>query len=74
MMATHYRTTIADVIQKFDNSELPRSTYEAVAWVGLGNLEDNQPTPAWDSLTSNEKQAIELLITQNFLNGHSNCN
>jgi hypothetical protein len=74
MMASHYRTTIADMIQNFDNNRLPRSTYEAVAWVGLGKLEDNQATVAWDNLTAIEKQAIETLINQNFFNGPSNCN
>jgi len=74
MMANHYRTTIADMIQDFDNNRLPRSTYEAVSWVGLGKLEDNQTTVSWNNLTANEKQAIEALINQNFLDGPSNCN
>lgn len=73
-MASHYRTTIADIIQDFDGNRLPRSTYEAVAWVGLGEIEDNQTTPAWDNLNVNEKQTIETLINQHFFNGPSNCN
>jgi hypothetical protein len=74
MMASHYRITIADMIQNFDNNRLPRSNYEAAAWVGLGKLEDNQATVAWYNLTAIEKQAIETLINQNFFNGPSNCN
>ena len=60
--------------KNFDNNRLPRSTYEAVSWVGLGEIENNQATVAWDNLSSTEKQAIETLITQNFFNGPSNCN
>ncbi|TWI02266.1 hypothetical protein IQ05_00508 [Flavobacterium tiangeerense] len=76
MMANHYRTTIADIIQKFDNNRLPRSTYEAVSWVGLGVLDKDKglTTIAWDNLTSEEKTAINKLISENFYNGPSNCN
>jgi len=42
MMANHYRGTIADILQKCDNNRLSRSTYEAVAWVGLGKLDKTQ--------------------------------
>ena len=74
MMASHYRITIADMIEEFDNNRLPRSTYEALAWVGLGKIEGNQTTTAWDNLTTGERHAIENLIEQNFFNGPSNCN
>lgn len=75
MMANHYRTTIADIIQKFDNNRLPRSTYEAVSWVGLGVLDSDKglTTIAWDNLTPAEKTAINNLIKDNFYNGPSNC-
>jgi hypothetical protein len=66
MMANHYRTTIADIIQKFDNDRLPRSAYEAVSWVGLGVLDR-------DNLTPDEKAAINNLINDNFYNRLSNC-
>jgi hypothetical protein len=74
MMAEHYRSTIADITQQFDNNRLPRSTYEAIAWVGLGKLSDNKTTIAWNNLTPNQKAAIITLINQHFYNGPANCN
>jgi hypothetical protein len=74
MMVNHYRGTIADIIQKFDNNRLPRSTYEAVAWVGLGKLGKDKTTIAWDNLKPEEKKVIEALIRDDFYNGPSNCN
>jgi len=74
MMAIHYRTTIADIIQSFDNNRLPRSTYESVAWAGLGEIENNQSTVAWHNLTSTEQQAITDMLNKYFFNGTSNCN
>ncbi|MGG8498097.1 hypothetical protein ACQY1Q_16955 [Tenacibaculum sp. TC6] len=74
MMATHYRTTIADIIQNFDNNRLSRSTYESIAWAGLGEIENNQSTVAWQNLTSIEQQAIIDTLNQYFFNGTSNCN
>lgn len=60
LMANHYRSTIADIIQQFDNNRLNRSTYEAVAWVGLGKLDTNLTTIAWDNLSPDAKAAIML--------------
>lgn len=74
MMTTHYRTTIADIIQSFDNNRLSRSTYESIAWVGLGEIENNQSTVAWQNLTSTEQQAITDMLNKYFFNGTSNCN
>lgn len=74
MMANHYRGTIADIIQRFDNSRLPRATYEAVAWLGLGKLDANTTTLAWDNLSTEEKNRIRTLINENFYNGPSTCN
>lgn len=64
MMANHYRTTIADIIQKFDNNRLPRVTYEAVSWVGLGVLDKDKglTTIVWDNITSEQKIVINNLI------------
>ncbi|QGK75059.1 hypothetical protein [Flavobacterium sp. SLB02] len=73
MMANHYKGIIADVIQQFDNNRLPRSTYEAVSWVGLGKLDSNITTIAWDNLSLEEKNKINNLINDNFYNGPSNC-
>lgn len=76
LMANHYRSIIADVAQQFDNNRLPRSTYEAVAWVGLGVLDKEKglTTIAWDNLSSDQKTIINNLIRDNFYNGPSNCN
>lgn len=74
MMASHYINTIADIIQDFDNNRLSRSTYESVAWAGLGEIENNQSTVAWQNLTSSEQQAIIDVLNQYFFNGTSNCN
>lgn len=74
MMANHYRSTIADMIQQFDNNRLPRSTYEAVAWVGLGKLDKDLTTITWDNLPPDVKASIDILIRDNFYNGPKNCN
>ncbi|MWB95573.1 hypothetical protein GON26_14485 [Flavobacterium sp. GA093] len=74
MMASHYRSTIADIIQQFDNKRLPRSTYEAVAWLGLGKLDTNITTIAWDNLSAEQKTATTKLINEHFYKGPSNCN
>ncbi|CAM2906949.1 hypothetical protein SAMN05444143_105138 [Flavobacterium succinicans] len=68
MMANHYRSTIADVIQQFDNNRLPLSTYEAVAWVGLGKLDKNVTTIAWDNLPPDVKASTNAQL--NFHNKH----
>lgn len=73
MMASHYRGTIADVIQQFDNNRLPRSTYESVSWLGLGKLGGASTTVAWDSLSPAEQTAITNLINENLYKGPSTC-
>lgn len=73
-MANHYRSTIADVINQFDNNRLLRFTYEAEAWVGLGKLTTKLTTIAWDDLSPPEKTAIDELCRDNFYQGPSNCN
>ncbi len=74
MMANHYRSTIADMIQEFDNNRLPRSTYEDITWVGLGKLDTNITTTAWDNLSPEAKARINRLIIDNFYNGPKICN
>ncbi|MBB4799999.1 hypothetical protein HNP37_000038 [Flavobacterium nitrogenifigens] len=74
MMANHYRNTLADIIQQFDGNRLPRSTYEAITWLGLGKLDSNNTTLAWDNLPASEKIKITNLINENFYNGPSKCN
>ena len=73
MMANHYRSSIADIIQQFDNNRLPRASYESVAWVGLGKLDTNVTTIAWDNLSVVEKDAVTKLINEHFYKGPSNC-
>lgn len=73
MMANHYRGAIADIIQQFDNNRLPRLTYEKIAWVGLGKLEKNVTSIAWDNLSAIEKESVTKLINEHFYKGPSNC-
>jgi hypothetical protein len=73
MMANHYRSTIADIIQQFDNKRLSRSTYEAVAWLGLGKLDTNVTTIAWDNLSPEQKASMTKLINEHFYKGPANC-
>lgn len=73
MIASHYRGTIADVIQQFDNNRLPRSTYESVTWLGLGKLGGALTTVAWDNLSPAEQTAITNLINENLYKGPSTC-
>ncbi|KOP36504.1 hypothetical protein DBB36_04000 [Flavobacterium sp. WLB] len=74
MMANHYRSTIASIIQQFDNSRLPRSTYESIAWLGLGRLDTNITTIAWDNQSSEQKAMTTKLINEYIYKGPSNCN
>ena len=74
MMATHYRTIIANIIEDFDKKRLSRSIYEDIAWAGLGELENNQSTFSWQNLTSNNQESIRIVINNYFFNGISNCN
>jgi hypothetical protein len=74
MMATHYRTIIADIIEDFDKKRLSRSIYEDIAWAGLGELENNQSTVSWQNLTPNNQESIKKEINNYFFKGISNCN
>jgi hypothetical protein len=74
LMADHYRSSIADVMEQFDQNSLSRETYKLLAWAGLGEIENNQTTDAWDALTQIEKENIESLISQYLFSGSSTCN
>ncbi|GAA3730879.1 hypothetical protein GCM10022422_11330 [Flavobacterium ginsengisoli] len=74
MMANHYRSTIASIIKQFDNNRLPLSTYESIAWLGLGKLDTNITTIAWDNLSSEQKAMTTKLINEYIYKGPSNCN
>lgn len=74
----HKRQFISSCIfehdDSFDNKRLSRSKYEAIAWAGLGEIENNQSTIAWQNLISSEQQAITNILNKHFFNGTSNCN
>ena len=74
LMAQHYRSTIADIIEQFDNSSKNRQIYEDIAWAGLRVLEDDMNSVAWNNLSGVEQQRIIRNLTNFFHNGTSNCN
>lgn len=55
LMSQHYRNTIADIAQEFDNSSLSRQVYEDIAWAGLRILEDGSNSIACDNLSHSEQ-------------------
>lgn len=73
-MASHYRETIADIIEEFDGFNKPRQVYEDISWAGLRTLENNVNSVAWDSLGQIEKNRIISNLSTYFSNGISNCN
>lgn len=73
MVATHYRTTIADMLEEFDNSAYDNSVYKAIAWMGLGEYESGESTIAWKNLSEGEKKAIKDIWDEHFFDGPSNC-
>jgi hypothetical protein len=58
-MATHYRETIADILQKFDNNQHSRQFYMDIAWEGL-IYEDIY---TWISQSEQEKNRIKKVIS-----------
>lgn len=74
LMAQHYRSIIADIVQQFDNNNHTRQVYEDIAWAGLRILEDKSNSVAWDNLSTPEQQRILLNLTNIFHNGVKNCN
>ena len=79
MMAQHYRNTIADIVQEFDNNSLPRSVYEDISWAGLRiidnpNISGSESSIAWSNLDSQEKSRIISNVSKYFHNGTQNCN
>lgn len=73
-MASHYRETIADIIEEFDDSSKSRQIYEDLSWVGLRILENGVTSIAWDVLTQSEKDRVLSNFNTHFFNGTSNCN
>lgn len=74
MMAQHYRSVIADIVQQFDNNSNSRQFYEDLAWAGLTKLDVNTNSIAWNNLATSEQQRILQNLANNFYNGPSNCN
>ena len=74
LMAQHYVSTIADIVEEFDNSSKPREVYESIAWAGLRVLEDLNNSIAWDNLSQQEQQTITNNLNTYFHNGSSQCN
>ncbi|GAA4891048.1 hypothetical protein GCM10023311_14200 [Flaviramulus aquimarinus] len=72
-MASHYRGTIADILEEFDNSDKSRQVYEDLSWVGLRILENGVTSIAWDSLIKSEKDRVLSNFNTYFFNGTSNC-
>lgn len=66
-MASHYRTTIVDMLKEFDNNQHTDSFYNDLAWEGL------QGTVSWNELSSNEKTRIINAINNYKNNGNKNC-
>lgn len=70
-MATHYRTTIADILQSYDNNKKSRDFYMDLAWEGLDKL----TITAWGDLGHIEQQRIKDVF-KNYINQNKNqsCN
>lgn len=79
-MAAHYRSTIVEVLKKFE-PRLSNQTYEALAWVGLmgsGKIDPTtglptKPVKAWGNLSKMERLKIINLINNYNKNGSKNC-
>ena len=74
LMASHYRGTIADIIEEFDNSSKSRQVYEDLSWAGLRILENGINSIAWDNLSTTEQQRILTNLSNFFHNGTNECN
>ncbi len=74
LMAQHYRSTIADIAQQYDNNRFPRQIYEDLAWAGLREIDKNVNSIAWNKLPTTEQERIKLNIINLFHNGTKNCN
>lgn len=68
-MATHYRETIADILQSFDNNQHSHQFYMDLAWEGLkySNIS------TWSNLSQEEKDRIGKVI-DDYTNANKNQN
>jgi hypothetical protein len=60
-MARHYRETIADMLQDFDNHSRSYSFYKDLAWEGL-MTNDEYTNVAWEAESDTEQERIEDVI------------
>ncbi|MGY0426793.1 MAG: hypothetical protein ACWIPI_08200 [Polaribacter sp.] len=69
-MATHYRQTIADILQSFDNSQHSRQFYMDLSWEGL-----KYPNiSTWSNQSQTEKNRIKKVISDYIsTNKNQNC-
>lgn len=61
-MAQHYREIIKNVLKQYDNNQHNEDFYNAISWIGL------KDTVAWNNLTQNEKNQINLIIQNSYQN------
>ena len=78
-IASHYRGTIADIIEEFDDNSLSRQIYEDIAWAGLRIINNpitngTETSIAWDNLSIEEKTRVTSNLSNYFHNGTKNCN
>ncbi len=79
LMAQHYTSTIADIVEEFDNNSLSRQVYEDIAWAGLRIINNpvtngTETSIAWDNLSPQEKSRVISNLSNYFHNGTKNCN
>lgn len=80
-MSDHYRKTIAEGLQQYDNNQKSPEYYMDLAWEGLSgivdanNLQGNTTiyTEAWKKLTNSEQQRVLNNITNEKQNGTKVC-
>lgn len=75
-MATHYRESIADILQSFDNNQHSRQFYMDLSWEGLryDGSTGNNAIYTWTSKSQPEKDRINKVISDYIKsNKNQNC-
>jgi len=78
-MATHYRETIAGMLQEFDtgvtvpNNQQPQQIYMDLSWEGLIYEQGDNAIYTWTSLSESEKIRIKKVIAD-YINNNKNEN